>query len=82
MQALSQKGSGKLLSPLPKEEDRRLPLKKWMESMKELVQDSKPPPRSVHPVKLHGGSLYPSKSCSLLTVSCDGLYVADTLSHL
>lgn len=42
MQALNQKagaGSGKLLSPLPKEEDRRLPLKKWMESMKELAGD-------------------------------------------
>ena len=38
-QALQQKGNGshsKLLSPLPKEEDRRLPLKKWMESMKDL----------------------------------------------
>lgn len=44
MQALNQKAgtgapSGKLLSPLPKEEDRRLPLKKWMESMKDLAGD-------------------------------------------
>lgn len=46
-QALHKKGASRLLSSLPKDEDRRLPLKKLLESMKEIHDESvaQPPPR-------------------------------------
>jgi len=50
MQALIQKGGSRLLANLPKEEDRRIPLKKLLESMKEIQDEGaalqRLPPRS------------------------------------
>ena len=72
VQALSQKGTSRLLANLPKEEDRRLPLKKLLESMKELQDESNAqqllPPRTTSLTQMRNGpplrSVAPGELCS------------------